>query len=109
VTVPDLFGRTVLQATNILAEVNLFVGNVTTQQAGLLIPSIIRSAYAQACAPGTVISQFPLAGASVFPDTAVDLVLCAQPPAIPEPSSLVLFTVGLGLLMLLTWSRRRRQ
>jgi hypothetical protein len=107
VTVPDVFGLTLVEATIIIEGADLFVGNVTTQQAGLRIPSVIRSAHAQACPPGTVITQFPPAGTSVLPETFVDLVLCAQSPPIPEPSSLILFTVGLGLLMLLTWSRRR--
>ena len=49
----------------------------------------------------------PAAGTPVPPGTPINLVLCAQLAAIPEPSSLALFAVGLGLLILFTWSRRR--
>jgi hypothetical protein len=111
VTVPDVFGKTLAEATGIITGVGLVVGDVATQdqQAGLLLPSPIRPAHAQgqACEPGTVITQAPPAGTLVPPETPVNLVLCAQAAEIPEPSSLVLFAVGLGLLILFTWSRRR--
>lgn len=109
VAVPSLIGLTLEQASAIITGLGLVVGNVTTQdqQAGLLMPSLIRAAHAQACEPGTVITQTPAAGTPVPPGTPINLVLCAELAAIPEPSSLALFAVGLGLLILFTWSRRR--
>ena len=109
VTVPSVIGLTLAQASGIITGVGLVVGNVTTQgqQAGFLTPSLFRPAHAQACEPGTVIVQTPAAGTPVPPGTPINLVLCAQLAAIPEPSSLALFAVGLGLLILFTWSRRR--
>ena len=110
VAVPDVFGLTLAQASNLITGVGLVVGNVTIQdqQTGSLMPSFIRSAHAQAaCEHGTVLTQFPAAGTLVSPGTAVNMVICSDPAAIPEPSSLVLFAVGLGLLILFTWSRRR--
>jgi hypothetical protein len=109
VAVPDVFGLTVPQANGKITGVGLVLGSVTTQdqQTGSLVPSIISSAHAQACEPDTVITQTPPAGTLVPPGTPVNIVLCAQPAAIPEPSSLILFALGLGLLILFTWSRRR--
>ncbi len=109
VAVPSVIGLTLAQASGIVTGVGLVVGTVTTQdqQSGSLAPRIIRSAHAQACEPGTVITQAPPAGTLVPLGTPVNVVLCAQLAAIPEPSSLVLFAVGLGLLILFTWARRR--
>lgn len=110
VAVPSVSGLTLAQASGIITGVGLVVGNVTTQnqQTGSLMPSIIGSAHAQACEPGTVITQTPAAGALVPLGTPVNLVLCAELAAIPEPSSLALFAMGLGLLMLFAWYRRLR-
>lgn len=109
VAVPNVIGLTAPQANGVITGVGLVLGSVTIQdqEAGLRIPSIIRPAHTQACEPDTVITQTPPAGTLVPLGTPVNLVLCAQPAAIPEPSSLGLFAVGLGLLILFTWSRRR--
>ena len=109
--VPDVFGLTLAQASIVIIGEGLVVGNVTfeDQQASLLIPRLIRSAHAQHCPPGTVASQLPRAFTEASLGTAVHLELCVGPAPIPEPSSLALFAVGLGLLMLFTWSRRRLQ
>jgi hypothetical protein len=107
--VPNLIGLTLEQADAVLTEMGLVVGTVTIQdqQAGLRFPSLISPAHAEHCEPGEVVDQNPNPGDPAFLGLAVDLVLCHQSDAIPEPSSLGLFVVGLGLLILLTWSRRR--
>ncbi len=109
VTVPDVLGKTLAQASGIITGAGLVVGNVTTevQHAGLRIPSLIRSAHAQHCIPDTVADQDPDKDVSVLTGSLVHLELCPQAVAIPEPSSLALFAVGLGLLILFTWPRRR--
>jgi beta-lactam-binding protein with PASTA domain len=62
VTVPNVTQKPLSEATNILHNANLLVGNVTEQSVA-------------GAAPGTVISQQPVAGTSVAPQTTVDLVL----------------------------------
>jgi hypothetical protein len=107
--VPNLIGLTLEGADAVLTGMGLVVGTVTIQdqQAGLRFPSLIPLAHAQGCQPGTVIAQTPPPGTPARLGLAVNLVLCPQSDAIPEPSSLGLFVVGLVLLILFTWSRRR--
>jgi beta-lactam-binding protein with PASTA domain len=62
VTVPNVTQKPLSEATSILHNANLLVGNVTEQSVA-------------GAAPGTVISQQPVAGTSVAPQTTVDLVL----------------------------------
>ena len=112
VAVPDVIGLTLSQASGIINGVGLVVGAVTiqNQQAGLRFPSLIRSAHAQDpdCTPGNVTDQDPNVDDDPVPEgTSVNLEVCPQFAAIPEPSSLGLFAVGLGLLILFAWSRRR--
>jgi beta-lactam-binding protein with PASTA domain len=80
---------------------------IEIEEAGLRFPSLFPLAHAQACDPGRVIAQSPVAGTPTTLGSAVDIVLCAESDDIPEPSSLGLLVVGLGLLILFTWSRRR--
>ncbi len=54
-----------------------------------------------------MIVQTPVAGTPVQAQSPVNLVLCAQAHDIPEPASWILFAMGLGMLILFTWSRRR--
>jgi len=107
--VPNLLGLTLEDAESVLAVRGLVVGTITIGigEAGLRFPGLIPLAHAQACEPGRVIDQTPAAGTPTTPGSAVDIVLCAEFDDIPEPSSLGLFLVGLGLLILFTWSRRR--
>ncbi len=107
--VPNLIGLTLEEAESVLAGLGLVVGTITIQdqQAGYRFPSLIPLAHAQECPPGTVIDQTPVAGTPTTLGSAVDIVLCPPSDDIPEPSSLGLFVVGLGLLILFTWSRRR--
>lgn len=108
IPVPNVVGMTLQQASAAITAVGLTVGNVTTEgeAAGLSIPSIISPARAQA--PQSVVSQTPPAGTLVPALTPVSLVLSAAAADIPEPSSLALFVMGLGLLVLVTrWQRRR--
>ena len=112
VVVPNIIGLTLAQASPIIAGVGLALGVVTIQntQTGSLVPSIIRSAYAQHCQSDTILTQTPAAGTLVSPGTQITVVLCgqdAQVAAVSEPPSLILFAAGLGLLILFTWSRRR--
>jgi len=107
--VPNLIGLTLEGADAVLTGMGLVVGTVTIQdqQAGLRFPSLIPLAHAQASEPGTVCAQTPEPGTPATLGLAVDIVLCAESDDIPEPSSLGLFVVGLGLLILFAWSRRR--
>ncbi|MHA1569355.1 MAG: PASTA domain-containing protein [Alphaproteobacteria bacterium] len=107
--VPNLIGLTREEAESVLAALGLVVGTITIEieEAGLRFPSLIPLAHAQACEPGRVVDQTPVAGTPTTLGSAVDIVLCAEFDDIPEPSSLGLFVVGLGLLILFTWSRRR--
>jgi len=107
--VPNLIGLTLEQADAVLTGVGMVVGTVTIQdqQAGLRFPSLISLAHAEHCTPGEVVDQTPDPFTEGSLGLAVDLVLCHDSDDIPEPSSLGLFVVGLGLLILFTWSRRR--
>jgi eukaryotic-like serine/threonine-protein kinase len=67
VTVPDVAGQTVSQATKTLQDDNLTVGNTDTA-----ISATVRS--------GVVLSTRPDSGASVSKNSAVDLVVSAGPP-----------------------------
>ena len=118
IAVPDLFDLTREDAEDAITDAGLRVGTIDTvatagQQtrslmARSLMGTIVRSANAQGPPSVTrVISQFPLAFTPVLPLTFVNFVLSA-PAAIPEPSTLALFAMGLGLLILITWWQRRR-
>ena len=88
----------------------MIVGNVETASvdADFFDIAFVRPAHAQdACVPGHVTDQSPDAGTLVPEGSAVDLVLC-PPAAIPEPSTLGLFAMGLVLLIMITMWRRRR-
>ena len=110
VDVPNVIGLTLEQAITTIIGADLVVGNVTIQgqQTGSLMDTIVRPAHAQeepkCCVQDPVACQV-----CVEPGTSVDIVLCPEPEAaIPEPSTLALFATGLGLLILMTWWRRRR-
>ena len=64
VTVPNVVGQTKAAATNAITSAGLVVGNVTNA-ASSTVPS------------GNVISQNPVGGTSVAPNSAVDLVISA--------------------------------
>ncbi len=115
VLVPDVVGLTQADAEAAIIAADLTVGAVTTETvvSSLGNPFIrtARAAFGQVCLlqfVGFVGIQFPPAFTAVQAQTAVFIVVCeAAAAAIPEPSSLALFATGLGLLILLTWWRRR--
>lgn len=109
VSVPNVIGLTLEQASAAITSVGLVLGSVVTQsqQASHPFPSLIRVAHAQD--PPEVVSQTPPAGTLVPLSFPVSVVLSAAAGDIPEPSALALFTLGLGLLVLLTWRQRRRR
>lgn len=109
VTVPNVIGLPLQAAEIAITAVGLRVGTVQTASAdsGILDNAIIRTAHAQACQPGNVKNQNPAPGTQVPPDTAVNLELCPEIPAIPEPATWLLFTVGLVLLVFVAGWRRK--
>src|SRR5262249_30187625 len=72
VTVPDVTNITQAAATTILNGANLAVGTVTTQSSTTVAKDLI-------------ISQTPVAGASVAPGSAVALVISSGPPPVTVP------------------------
>ena len=73
VSVPNVVGLTQAAATTAITGAGLVLGNVTTQNSGS-VPA------------GSVISQSPLAGASVAPGSAVDLVVSSGPAPVSVPN-----------------------
>jgi hypothetical protein len=114
VPVPNVIGLTLAEAEAAINAAGLRLGAVTreTVVASLGNP-FIRSARAQVFFPDLcriverVCQQFPPPGILVALGSSVGVVLGVGAAAIPEPSSLVLFAMGLGLLILITWRRRR--
>ncbi len=105
--VPDVLGLTLAAATAEITGEGFVVGDVTVQGADAA-PSgglIIGSAHAQE--EPTVVDQNPNGGAQKTLGSKVDLVMSGF-IAISEPSSLVLFIVGLALLAMVLWVRRPR-
>jgi hypothetical protein len=124
VLVPDVVGMPVPVGIQVLTDARLTVGTVfVTRQFSALDDLFIKSAWAFTCVgpnpedcdnpSSTIIDQGPdcVAGTEVPPfitvcnDVQGVLVLST---AIPEPPSLALFATGIGLLILMTWWRRRR-
>ena len=71
--VPNVVGLTQAAATTAITGAGLVLGNVTTQNSASV-------------AVGSVISQNPLAGASVAPGSAVDLVISSGPAPVSVPN-----------------------
>jgi hypothetical protein len=119
VPVPNVLGLTLADAEAKIIAADLRLGTVTTVTVvGSLGNPFIRSARAQeSCQSATVVvdtvfEQDPcptdITGILVALDTLINLRIAQGPAAIPEPSSLALFAMGLGLLILITMWRRRR-
>jgi len=120
VIVPDVVGLSVPVGIRLLTNARLTVGTVVvTRQFSALDDLFISSAWAFTCLPEPELCDNPGAKISsqdcvpntlVPPSTVCNLtaVLLVTSPDIPEPSSLALFATGLGLLILMTWWRRRR-
>ncbi len=120
VLVPNVVGLSVPLGIRLLTNARLTVGTVVvTRQFSALDDLFISSARAQTCLPEPALCDNPGAKISsqdcvpntlVPPSTVCNLtaVLLVTSPDIPEPSSLALFATGLGLLILMTWWRRRR-
>ncbi len=120
VIVPNVVGLSVPVGIGVMTNARLTVGTVVvTRQFSALDDLFISSARAAICLPepalcddpgATIDSQDCVPGESVPPFTVCNLTagLLVIPPDIPEPSSLALFAAGLGLLILMTWWRRRR-
>lgn len=95
VSVPSLIGLTVPAATALLNSPEfalLDLGTITTPPNDT----------------GLITVQNPGVGTSVSTLTLVDVVLGAEEPGIPEPSTFMLFALGLSLLIIMTWWQRRR-
>ncbi len=73
VSVPNVVGDTQAAATTAITGAGLVIGTVTTQSS-----STVRA--------GSVISQSPLAGASVAPSSAVNLVVSSGPASVSVPN-----------------------
>ncbi len=113
VIVPNFIGLTLDQAKNAIANAFLALGNVSTfgsEASAVGSISLIRPAMAATCppGPGLVTSQNPLPGQTAEVGDLVGLVLCPELlAAVDEPATLYLFAIGLALLVLVTWWRRR--
>ena len=123
VLVPDVVGMPVPVGIQVLTDAGLTVGTVTvTRQFSALDDLFIRSAWAFTCVgpnpedcdnPNAITTdQGPdcVAGTEVVPLTVCNnyMGVLVLSPDIPEPPSLALFAAGLGLLILMSWWRRRR-
>ncbi len=119
VPVPNVLGLTRDVAEERIIAAGLRLGTVTeVDVAGSLGNPFIRSARAQeSCQSATIVvdtvfEQDPcptdITGILVALDTLINLTIAQSSAAIPEPSSLALFAMGLGLLILITMWRRRR-
>ena len=108
VEVPNVHGFPLGQAIATITGVGLVVGEVRPagQQTGALMGTIVRSAHAEE--EPVVDFTIPPAGTFVALGSSVIFVLFAPTAPIPEPSTLALFAMGLGLLILITWWQRRR-
>ncbi len=106
ITIPDVIGLTIDVAKAEIILAGGEVGNVTVvNNVTWLENVIIRPARAQDPDLAETIGQ-SFVGVCELPCPPVDLV-GQFAAAIPEPPSLALFAMGLGLLILITWWRRR--
>jgi hypothetical protein len=114
ILVPDVVGLPFANAASVIASSGLVVGNVTqtsNSSASLFQGWIIGTAHAQSGPNnGTVKSQVPPGGASVLPGSAVSLALEFNSVTgdVPEPSSLIIFILGLIFIVSLYWWSRRQ-
>ena len=124
VIVPNIVGFPVPASIRMVTNAGLTVGTVVvTRQFSALDDLFIRSAWAFKCVgpnpedcdnPSSTITD---QGKDCVPKTKVPpfITVCNVlgvldlSTAIPEPPSLALFATGLGLLILMTWWRRRRR
>ena len=120
VIVPNIVGFPVPASIRMVTDAGLTVGTVVvTTQFSALDNLFISSAWAFECLPAPEAcersdaitdNQCLEAGISVLRGTVMCFTgLILIPPDIPEPPSLALFATGLGLLILMTWWRRRRR
>ncbi len=113
-----MIGLTQAAAEAKIIAADLTVGQVTAEFVASLGSPLIRSARAQVSClslpvvDGIVFDQSPcptdVTGILVAQGTSVSFVIGVAAAAIPEPSSLALFAMGLGLLIVITMWRRRR-
>jgi hypothetical protein len=113
VIVPNLIGLTLGQAKSAIANAFLTLGNVGTagsEASAVGTISLIKPAMAAECppGPGLVTSQNPLPGQTAESGDPVSVLLCPQlVAAVDEPATVTLFAIGLALLVLVTWWKRR--
>lgn len=114
ILVPDVVGLPFTNALSVITSSGLVVGNVTqtsSSSASLFQGWIIGTAHAQTGPPdGTVKFQVPPGGALTPPGSPVSLVLEFESidGAVPEPSSLIIFILGLLFMAAIYWHSQQR-
>ena len=105
VTVPNLIGRTVGEARNMITGSRLSIGRIDISERRAMLDAIVGVAWAQDRDAATVIDQSPSPGTEASPGDAVDLTAEFAMP-IAEPASLLLFATGLALIVVVMARRR---
>jgi hypothetical protein len=105
VIVPNLIGRTVGEARNMITGARLSIGRIGIRERRAMLDGIVKVAWAQDQDAATVIDQSPSPGAEASPGDAVDVTAEFAMP-IPEPASLLLFATGLALIVVVMARRR---
>lgn len=114
ILVPDVVGLPFTSAVSVITSSGLVVGNVTqtsSSSASLFQGWIIGTAHAETGPPdGTVKFQVPPGGAFVPPGSTVSLVVQfgGIDGAVPEPSALIIFILGLIFMAAIYWWNRRQ-
>jgi hypothetical protein len=105
VIVPNLIGRTVGEARNMITGSGLSIGRIAISERRAMLDAIVGVAWAQDQDAATVIDQSPSPGTQASAGDAVDLTAEFAMP-IPEPASLLLFATGLALIVVVMARRR---